>query len=51
MADLIRRTIVLFVFILPCAWAQTVNDRSGQIAAALQNKEFEKALDLLRPAL
>jgi len=51
MADLIRRTVVLLAFILPCALAQTVNDRIGPIVAALQNKEVEKALDLLRPAL
>jgi len=36
---------------LCCAFAQNTEDHLGQIASALQNKEFEKALALLRPAL
>ncbi len=39
-----------FFLLLPGMLAQTA-DRSGPIASALQNKEFEKALDLVRPAL
>jgi hypothetical protein len=31
--------------------AQTARERSGPIATALQKKEFEKALDLVRAAL
>jgi tetratricopeptide (TPR) repeat protein len=48
----IRWTCVLpaLTLILCCAFAQTGGD-PGPIADALRNKEFEKALELLRPAL
>src|ERR1022692_2974262 len=43
------------VFLLSCSLsstlAQATGDKLGTIAAALQNKEFQKALELLRPAL
>jgi tetratricopeptide (TPR) repeat protein len=48
----IRKIVLILVPIalLCCAIAQTT-DQFGQIAAALQNKEFDRALELLRPAL
>lgn len=42
--------ILASLLVLQCALAQTAGD-SGAIAAALRNKEFERALELLRPAL
>jgi tetratricopeptide (TPR) repeat protein len=39
------------IFLLSCTQAQIAGDRLGQIVSALQNKEFEKALALLQPAL
>jgi len=39
------------VFLACCAFAQNPEDRLSQIASALQNKEFQQALDLLHPAL
>jgi len=39
------------ILFLSCALAQTAADRLGPIASALRNKEFEKALELLHPAL
>ncbi len=39
------------VLMMGFAFAQNTNDRIGQIATALQSKEFDKALELLRPAL
>jgi tetratricopeptide (TPR) repeat protein len=48
----IRWTCILpaLTLLLCCVFAQTGAD-SGPIAEALRNKEFEKALELLRPAL
>jgi tetratricopeptide (TPR) repeat protein len=48
----IRKIVLIFVPIalLCCAFAEST-DQFGQIAAALHNNEFEKALELLRPAL
>jgi tetratricopeptide (TPR) repeat protein len=43
-------TLVSIVLVAPVV-AQTPNERIGSITSALQNKEFEKALQLLRPAL
>ena len=42
---------VLPVLFLACALAQTVADRIAPVASALHNNEFEKALELLHPAL
>ena len=42
---------VVAVLLLGCTFGQNADDRTGQIASALQNKEFDHALDLLRPAL
>ena len=48
----LRKIVLILVPIalLCCSFAQST-DQFGQIAAALQNKEFERALELLRPAL
>jgi tetratricopeptide (TPR) repeat protein len=48
----IRWTCILpaLTLLLCCVFAQTGAD-PGPVAEALRNKEFEKALDLLRPAL
>jgi tetratricopeptide (TPR) repeat protein len=46
----LSRTVVA-VLLLSCAFGQNVDDRSGQIASALQSKDFDHALALLRPAL
>ena len=43
--------ILASVLLMGFAFAQNADDRIGQIAAALQSKEFDKALELLRPAL
>jgi tetratricopeptide (TPR) repeat protein len=43
--------ILAAVFLVGCALAQNANDTVGQIALALQSKEFDTALELLRPAL
>jgi tetratricopeptide (TPR) repeat protein len=52
---MIRKTFVILAtisfFFLACASAQTAADRSDAIAAALQSRDFDKALELLRPAL
>ncbi len=52
---MIRETFVIlaaisFLFVA-CASAQTAGDRTDAIAAALQARDFDKALQLLRPAL
>src|SRR5260370_28602873 len=49
----IRKTFVILVSVLLLSYgfAQTAEDRVGPIASALQNKEFEQALALLRRAL
>jgi tetratricopeptide (TPR) repeat protein len=39
------------ILLVGSAFGQNAQDRDSQIAAALQNKEFQQALDLLRPAL
>jgi tetratricopeptide (TPR) repeat protein len=41
----------VFFLLLPGMQAQTAEEGIGPIATALQKKEFEKALDLVRPAL
>jgi tetratricopeptide (TPR) repeat protein len=48
--------VLVATFLLGCglaqnAFAQNAEDRPGQIALALQSREFEKALELLQPAL
>jgi len=48
------RLLVLVLFLLgllSAAAAQSAEDGLGPIASALQNREFQKALELLRPAL
>ncbi|MGA2020432.1 MAG: tetratricopeptide repeat protein [Candidatus Sulfotelmatobacter sp.] len=46
------RAAVAFLFLFQFyAWAQTAEHTLDQIAASLRNKEFQKALDLLHPAL
>lgn len=44
-------SLVLGIFFLSCALAQTATDRFSAIVSALQSKDFEKALQLLQPAL
>lgn len=44
-------TAPLLLLLLCSTLAQNAEDRIGPIASALQNKEFEKALELLHPAL
>ena len=44
-------TVLLPILFLACALAQTGDDRVGPIASALRNQEFDKALELLHPAL
>jgi tetratricopeptide (TPR) repeat protein len=39
------------ILLISFAWAQTGEGRISLIASALQNKDFEKALSLLQPAL
>jgi tetratricopeptide (TPR) repeat protein len=46
-----RCLILAAVLLTGFAYAQNADDRIGQIAAALQSKEFDKALGLLGPAL
>jgi len=47
-----RFAAVSFVFFaMSAAWAQDLAQRIGAINAALHNREFEAALELLRPAL
>jgi len=46
-----RCLILAAILLMGFAFAQNADDRIGQIAAALQSKEFGKALELLRPAL
>jgi tetratricopeptide (TPR) repeat protein len=54
---LIRKTCLLlapvffFICFLPCAGARADKDEVGQIAGALRNQQFERALELLHPAL
>ena len=43
--------ILIPILFLGCAFAQDTKDQLDQITSALQNKEFQKALDLLHPAL
>src|SRR5579862_6117111 len=40
-----------FVLLLPCALSQTAGDRVDLVVSALQDHDFAKALELLRPAL
>ena len=51
----IRKTCIILAailfFFIACASAQTAGNRTDAIAAALQTRDFEKALELLRPAL
>jgi tetratricopeptide (TPR) repeat protein len=49
----IRRTSVILASVLffSYGFGQTAEDRIGPITSALRNKEFERALELLRPAL
>jgi len=53
--QVLSRTRVLLDAILwiaiPCVWAQTRIDQADRIASALRNQQFDKALDLLVPAL
>lgn len=42
---------VAFITLISGLSAQTATDRVGPIISALRNSEFEKALDLLQPAL
>lgn len=53
--QVLSRTRVLLNAILwiaiPCVWAQTRIDQADRIASALRNQQFDKALDLLVPAL
>jgi tetratricopeptide (TPR) repeat protein len=44
-------SILFLLFFLSASLAQTAGGEIGTIASALQNKEFEKALVLLQPAL
>ncbi len=48
-----RKAFVILASVLffSLGFAQTAEDRIGLITSALRNKEFEKALELLRPAL
>jgi tetratricopeptide (TPR) repeat protein len=43
--------VAALVFLLPWAFAQSSGDKIGTIASALRAREFDKALQLLRPAL
>jgi tetratricopeptide (TPR) repeat protein len=43
--------IVVLILLLSSALAQTADDRIRVIASALQSHEFDKAIELLRPAL
>ena len=43
--------ILALVIFLSYGFGQTAEDRIGPITSALRNKEFERALELLRPAL
>jgi tetratricopeptide (TPR) repeat protein len=45
-----RITLPLFLF-LSCGWAQSTEDGIAAIVSALQNQEYQKALELLPPAL
>jgi len=47
----IRNFCMLPILFLSCALAQTPQNQFAPIATALQNKEFEKAVELVRPAL
>jgi tetratricopeptide (TPR) repeat protein len=42
---------LLFLLSLSSTFAQTAGSETGSIASALRNKEFQKALELLQPAL
>jgi tetratricopeptide (TPR) repeat protein len=46
----ILRDAILSI-VITCAWAQTGSEPTGAIASALRNQQFDKALDLLAPAL
>jgi tetratricopeptide (TPR) repeat protein len=46
-----NRCLIFSVLLMGFAFAQNADERIGQIAAALQSKEFDKALALLRPVL
>jgi tetratricopeptide (TPR) repeat protein len=48
---LLAQALFLLLFGLLSGAAQSAEDRFGPIASALQNQEFQKALELLRPAL
>ncbi len=43
--------IFVFLFLLRCAFSQTVGERIDLVTSALQNQDFAKALEILRPAL
>jgi tetratricopeptide (TPR) repeat protein len=45
------RLILIAVILLNCAFAQDRNEQFVQIVSAIENKEFEKALELLEPLL
>jgi tetratricopeptide (TPR) repeat protein len=45
------RIILVSILLLRCAFTQTAADQTGLITLALQNQEFARALELLRPAL
>ena len=42
---------IVVVFLITLAFAQGPNDQATQIGAALQLNQFDRALELLRPAL
>jgi tetratricopeptide (TPR) repeat protein len=48
---LLVSAFIILLSVVSLARAQSGADRVGQIASALQSKEYEKALGLLRPAL
>ena len=45
-----RITLPLLLF-LSCGWGQSTEDGIGAIVSALENREYQKALELLPPAL
>jgi tetratricopeptide (TPR) repeat protein len=46
-----RLAPALTCLFISCTWAQTAGDNHGAIASALQSRDFDKALQLLQPAL
>ncbi|HVR24355.1 MAG TPA: tetratricopeptide repeat protein [Candidatus Polarisedimenticolia bacterium] len=49
--SLCAQVFFFLLWLLPAAAAQSAEDGLGPIAFALQNREFQSALELLRPAL